>query len=321
MNPSNPSELDHSQKQETISTRSNRSNRSNRTNRSNRANRTTHPNPNESLTIVISGGSVRGFGFLGALQYIDEKYNLQNVHSYFGTSVGAIFSYLLCIGYKPLEIIHQIIKSKILEQIRKIRIDTLFSVEQGICDFEPILEEIELLTLAKHNKCFTLKSLYDELGKEMGCVTVNYTKNKTEYIHHTTTPDLSCLTAIQMSASIPFVFNKCVHEGFIYIDGGFADNFPLRMTNHLNKTNVIGICSLDSRKPQHTLTLHGVLFLPVMDQLRKTIKKFKKQYQIISITSSQNILDFHLNVPEIMELFSIGYKTCQTQLHLDVIKH
>lgn len=264
-----------------------------------------------NLCIVISGGSIRGFGMLGALQYIDEQYNLQTVSSFFGTSVGAIFGYMLCLDLKPLEIIHQIVKSKILEQIRKVQIDGLFSVQQGILDFEPILEELELITLTKYGKVFTLKSLFTELGKEFGCVTVNYTKNKPEYIHHTTTPDLSCLTAVQMSASIPFVFNKCTHNGFIYIDGGFADNFPIRMANYFNKTNIIGICSIPNRQVEHTLSLINVLTLSITDHTRKTMKKFKKRCNIINVPISKNILDFNLDVPIIMEMFSLGYNSAK----------
>jgi predicted acylesterase/phospholipase RssA len=282
-----------------------------------------NPNPthsNEPLTIVLSGGSVRGFYMLGALQYIDEQYDLQHISSYFGTSVGAIFSYMICLGMKPLEIVHHVIRSKILEQIRNIRLDSLFSVQQGVLDFEPILEELELLTLSRYEKCFTLKSLYEELGKELGCVTVNYTKNQTEYMHHTTTPDLPCLTAIQMSASIPFVFNKCIHKGYIYIDGGFTDNFPIRMATHLDKTNIIGVSSVESRQPQHTLTVMNIITLPMFHQSRKTIKKFKKRFKIINIPSNENIFNFNLDVPTIMEMFSTGYKTSKAQLDSNLNK-
>ena len=270
----------------------------------------------KDLCIVLSGGSVLGFGILGTLQYLDEIYGLHSVHSFFGTSVGSIFSYMLCIGLKPLEIIHHITRSKILEQIQdKIGIETLFSQQQGLFDFEPILEELEVITLAKYGKLFTFKTLYDELGKEFGCVTVNYTKNKPEYKHYTTSPDLSCLTALQMSSSIPFVFNKCVHEGFIYIDGGFVDNFPIRMATFFQKTRIIGIFASQVVHPQHTLSLTNVLTLSILGQTQKTIKKFKKRFDIIHLQLHQNFLDFSLKLPMIMEMFSTGYKEGQKQLN------
>jgi hypothetical protein len=52
-----------------------------------------------------------------------------------------------------------------------------------------------------------------------------------------------------------------------------------------------------------------LLTLPVVQRTRQTIRKFRKRVTIIDIAVSQHILQFDLNVPQIMEMFSIGYKT------------
>lgn len=263
--------------------------------------------------IVIAGGSIRGFGMLGALQYIDEAYNILNFNCFMGTSIGSIISYMLCLGMKPLEIVHSVLRGNILERIRTdITIDEVLE-RQGLANFDCILEELEIITLARYGKLFTVKELYDELGKEFGCVTFNYTKYKTEYIHHTTTPDVPCLSAIQMSSAIPFVFNKCLYKDCLYIDGGVVDNFPIRMAIKMGKKSIIGISSNNyDTQENNTLSIAKLISIPTTEKTYKTIRKFKKRHVIINVNSHYDVLDFNLEVPEIMEMFSVGYKSAKT---------
>lgn len=263
-----------------------------------------------NLCIVLSGGAIKGFGILGALQYIDELYDITTINCFIGTSIGSIIGYMSCLGMKPLEIVHSVIKAKILEKMRsEIDINEVMK-NWGFANFECILEELEILTLAKFGKVFTLGELYKELGKELGCVTFNYTKYKTEYIHYSTHPQLPCLTAIQMSSAIPVVFNKCEYENCLYVDGGVVDNFPIRMAVKLQKDNIIGISSnefgLMSSSSDYSLS--KLLSIPSVEKTYRTIKKFRKKFPIVTIEIDYDVLDFSLQVPEIMEMFSTGYK-------------
>jgi len=167
----------------------------------------------EPQCIVISGGGIKGCGMLGAIKYLDELYDINTVHSFVGTSVGSIIGYLLCIGYQPLEIIHHAFQMELLQQLRSMSnaTEALFA-QYGLLEFEPILEFLELLTLSKYGRLFTMETLRSELKKDFACMTYNYSLNKMEILHHTTTPDLPCLTAIQMSSSIPFVFNRMTYN-------------------------------------------------------------------------------------------------------------
>jgi predicted acylesterase/phospholipase RssA len=214
-----------------------------------------------------------------------------------------------------LEIIHSVVSSKILDKIQTdINIEQLLG-QQGIISFEHFHEELELITLAKHGEVFTMKSLYDKLGKELCCITFNYTLNKTVILHYTTTPDLPCLIALQMSSSIPFVFGKMTYEDSVYIDGGISDNFPIRVALRMGKTNILGICSNssdfkdDDSSPY--LGLVKIITLPIILKTSRTIRKYRKRCQIIDIPINEDILNFGLNVSEIMEMFSTGYKTCK----------
>lgn len=268
----------------------------------------------KKYTLVISGGSVKGFGMLGAIQYIHEQIGTHNIDSYFGTSIGAIISYMLCIGQTPLEIIHSVVSTKILDKAQTdISLEQLLT-HQGMINFDHFQEELELITLSKHAELFTMKSLYDILGKELCCITFNYTLNKMEILHHTTTPDLPCLIALQMSSSIPFVFNRMTYRDCIYIDGGIVDNFPIRIATRMRRENIIGITANreteeEREEPAKHLEIIKLLTLPIVQRTQQTIRKYRKRVTVIDIPVSQHILQFDLNVSQIMEMFSIGYKT------------
>lgn len=270
-----------------------------------------------NMCLVISGGGVKGYGMLGAVQYLDELYGLRRFQTCVGTSVGAVIGYLICIGMKPLEIVHCTVRNEVLQQLSHFSDDlpnSLFS-QNGVLQFEPINEFIELMTLSKHGQLFTFQSLYDILGKDFACLTYNYTKLRMEILHRTTTPDLPCLQAIQMSASIPYVFTQCVYNKQVYFDGGIVDNFPIRVALKLKHENIVGIVSSihNPQDPQSmAVSLMIVLTLAVMENTRRTIRKYRKRFEIIDVPLENNVLDFHSSdLPSLMEMFSAGYRAAK----------
>jgi len=270
-------------------------------------------------TLVISGGSIKGFGLLGAIQKIYEYYEskeekIKTFNCFVGTSVGSIIGYLLAIGYEPLEIIHSIHSSAVLEKLRRIELIQIMN-NKGLFFFEPIIEELENLTLKKRNKLYTLQELSDDLGKEFICVTFNYTKNKVEYLNRNDYPNLPCLVAVRMSSSIPFVFNRFTWGDSIYIDGGISDNFPIQVARRFGKENLIGVVCKetgeDTSNDNNSLInfIMVMLFFPIVNNTQRTIKKYRKRYPIIQVPLNYNFLKFSLSVTDIMEMFSSGYNS------------
>lgn len=264
-------------------------------------------------TLVISGGSVKGFGLLGAIEKIIEEVNFKNINCFVGTSIGSIIGYLLAINYTPLEIIHSLYKSSIFEKLRKIEVLNILN-SKGIFNFNPIIDELQEMTLKKHNKLFTMKSLYEELDKELICVTFNYTKNKMEIIEHIHYPDIPCLVAIRMSSSIPFVFDRFYWNNCIYVDGGICDNFPIRIAKKYGKINIIGVVikteEIDLEKNDNNSLINFLsvlVFHPIIFNTNYTIKKFRKKCKIFEIPIKCNFLNFNLSITDMMEMFSDGY--------------
>lgn len=275
-------------------------------------------------TLVISGGSVRGFGLLGAVQRIYEYHSTQP-KCFIGTSIGSIIGYLLAIGYTPLEIVHSIHKSSVMEKIRQIEIISIFN-NKGLFKFEPILEELESLTLKKTNKLYTLKELFEEKKKELICVTFNYSRNRMEILDRIQTPDLPCLAAIRMSSSLPFVFDRFFWGECIYVDGGICDNFPIQVAHKLKKKNIIGVVCKESAEKQtnsNTSLIDFILvnlFFPIVHSTEKTVRKYKKRYPIVEVPVKNNFLNFNLSITDIMDMFSSGYNSITPELLTNVLK-
>ena len=57
----------------------------------------------ESEILVLSGGALGGYIHLGILSSLNYWYN-ENIKIFIGSSVGAILSYFLIIGYSPTEL-------------------------------------------------------------------------------------------------------------------------------------------------------------------------------------------------------------------------
>ena len=60
-------------------------------------------------TMVICGGGAKGISLLGAIQYILHQNPTITIQKYIGTSIGAIMSILMAIGYEPYELILKIL--------------------------------------------------------------------------------------------------------------------------------------------------------------------------------------------------------------------
>ena len=82
-------------------------------------------------SIILSGGSIKGFCTLGALQYMqDNKIIDDTLTTFAGTSIGSIISFLLIIGYTPIEIVVYLCSNNVLEMFKPNHIAEIFT---GAC--------------------------------------------------------------------------------------------------------------------------------------------------------------------------------------------
>jgi predicted patatin/cPLA2 family phospholipase len=262
-------------------------------------------------TLVLSGGALKGIAHLGALKYIEDTMGFNCLQYFYGTSIGAIICYLLIIGFSPMEIIQTLIKSKLLDKL--ISTFNLFKVFQsrGMVNINLLMAELELITILKTERIFTLRDLYEEFGKELHCFTYNYTRRQIEHLSYHTHPTMDSITALRLSSALPFVFEDVYYNGDLYLDGGFANNFPVEYVPVGRKR--LGLVLFPELKPQVTEEsfvqfLLKLLYIPLWEKTRSSIASCANDPESTIIMMTFDMVDHvPMNAVDLFKVFSLGY--------------
>lgn len=203
--------------------------------------------------LVLSSGGVKGFAMLGVLCRLP----LQDVRFIAGTSVGAAIGLLLAIGYEPLEIFQELVE-RYQHDLRQLR-PRGFSMGAGVLDWAVVGGVLEAMVHRKTGTDFTLLSLYETFGKELVCVTYNYTQRRVQYLNMQTYPDMPVLMACRMSCAIPFVFGDCYWGNDIFVDGVVYSHLPIECCppEHQATAVAINLCGHTKKDAHHHLDNGG----------------------------------------------------------------
>jgi NTE family protein len=189
--------------------------------------------------LVISGGGLKGYYFLGALKYLFDN-NLFKLKKILGVSIGGFFAYLLSINYTIYEIIDIFLKINLEKYTPEIVLDNIFD-EYYCCDNSKLKKIINYLSKKKNiSMDITLEELYNITQIELVFGTCNLTDKVYEYISFKTYPKLSISIALEMTMALPLIFKPVKYNNKIYVDGGMYNNYPINYFKNDIK-NTIGI--------------------------------------------------------------------------------
>lgn len=257
--------------------------------------------------LVISGGGYKGFYSIGVINYLLENkfFNLNDIENIYGTSVGTIIGFIICLKLDWKDVIDYAINCPWHKKIQfnsKMLIDA-FSKKGcfGTEFFSDILSG--LLHNAKLSKNITFKELYEFSNITLNMYTVNLSKYKLETLNHLLTPDLEVVKAIHMSCSIPFIFQPVFYKNNIYCDGCVINPYPLDkcLSFHKNKKEILAIRIIDTEitsiSEESSIIYYGfyLLFKLVVENY-----KIKRSYNLrneviipavqININDAKNVL-------------------------------
>ncbi len=280
-------------------------------------------NKHDYDTLVLSGGSTKGIITLGALQFAYDNYLLNNIKTYIGTSAGAMISYLLAIGYTPIEIIVYICKNQLMEKMQHFNIVAMIN-GSGAVSFNNISENLEKMTIEKIGYLPTMKDLKNNFGKTLICITYNLTEDKSEYISPDNYPELPCLIALRMSANLPLIFETFKYGNCFYIDGGIYDNFGINIGDNIGK-KVLGILlgskdnSNFNKYPDMDILefIYKIMFIPISNNIESKLQNISEKCKIIKLNYDKlKFFNFNVNSKLKLDLFSYGYSEMKRQLEL-----
>lgn len=184
--------------------------------------------------IVLSGGGPAGLVTYGAVRElaIQNVWQLKNIKTIYGTSIGAIIGIIISLGYEWKWIDDYILKRP-WEKVADIGPHTFFEAfkTKGILT-ESFIESFftPLFTAKGLDINITLKEFYDFANIEHHIFTtkMNGPNMKTVDLSKQTHPDLSVVKAVTMSAAYPFIFAPVFYDNDCYLDGGLLNNFPIQ---------------------------------------------------------------------------------------------
>ena len=182
--------------------------------------------------LVIPGGGPTGFQALGALRYLEESgfWSYDNIETIYSTSVGAIIGVLLCLRF-DWDTIFDYVERRPWHDAVHVSVEQVFETysKMGLFDqsltklfFQPFFDARDI------SIDMTLHELFNISNVELHIFTLELNSFEVCDLSHLTHPDLKVLTAIHMSASIPFIVTPVFIGDKCYVDGGIICNYPLK---------------------------------------------------------------------------------------------
>lgn len=264
-------------------------------------------------TLIISGGGSSGIAMLGSLYsylYHNRCIDLNQIETFSGTSIGATIAFLLSIGFTPIELAGWIFETKLWE---KFVVFDIFRLVNGRGAFSLALlqEELEKMILVKLNFLPT----FSDLEKNFMCVSFDYDRKNLVYFSNKTTPTMNVIDAIIASCAIPYMFAPYLINGFVHIDGGILDNFPIEKTIQLfGSQNILGIlkekstCAEKDKESWKMAECYGLLFACCNYNTNRQLEKLDTNIKLKILHVKSNVPFYNLIIDKTMiaEMFISG---------------
>ena len=247
--------------------------------------------------LILSGGSTKGIAYIGIIKGLEEYKIINNIKTYAGTSIGAIFCFLLNIGYSYNEMMNIIINLDI-KKLCEIKTFNNYGFDNGM----KIINFIkELMDKKKIKYNITFKELFNLTNKKLIICACNLTLKKAEYFNYLNNPNMKILTALRMSFSIPILFCPIKYNNNYYIDGGLLNNLPYNIFKNkekllcININNDININSLENY-------LYSIIDLITSNNINNI-----NNLNIINLKLNINFSDFNINYDKKKFMINLGY--------------
>ena len=198
--------------------------------------------------LVIAGGGTYGFSAYGALKETHKHgiWDIKNIESCYCTSIGALLSVIIFLGYEWETLDNYFIKRP-WSTVLKYDIHTIINSYEkcGVFDHTLLNDALKPLFLgADISLDITMREFFDKTGVTMNIFTGELNEFKLVCISHTTHPDWRVMDALYASASIPIFFKPLCIDNSIFVDGAVFLNYPLvECLKHpgVNPREVLGI--------------------------------------------------------------------------------
>ena len=265
--------------------------------------------------LVISGGSIKGFIFIGAIKYLEEVDILKNINTFTGTSIGACLSLCLNLNFSANELIEIFINVDI-DTYKNINIEDIFNFtkDYGLNDGSKITNIFKIIINAKlknlkcpYNENITFIELFTLTNKKLTMIGCCLNDMSVVYYDYISTPNFKIIDALRISLSIPFIFKPIKIDNKYYIDGAIINNYPIEL---YDTESTIGLVTTNANLENNEIKdienyICSILFTTYNNNLIKKIEKYKSN--TINLTYNLNSLDFSISKDKRINIINAGY--------------
>ena len=258
-------------------------------------------------TVCLSGGGIKGFSFLGALDYLElnSYIKLETIKNWVGTSAGAIISFMFTLVYTTYELGNFILNFNFKKLEPEVDIENLLEFN-GIDNGSKLILIITGFLKEKLKlDDITFQEHFNITKKKLTIIGTNFSKGEEVSFNYENTPDMSVLKAIRISTSIPIIFTPVLHNSDYYIDGGLINNFPIKYCNP-NTTLGIFIRNSNCNKLNNIMTLINGCIAIASDTISKKDNYDKYPYIIEIQNYFQEFTNFNLDTEKKLKIINLG---------------
>jgi predicted acylesterase/phospholipase RssA len=232
--------------------------------------------------LVISGGGQTGFTFYGVLRESHKQgyWNIDNIQTIYGTSVGMLVSVILCLKYdwetvdtylidRPW---HTVFKFDIYSVIQSFEKRGIFTVDTITQILAPLFAGKDIsvdITLADF---FALNRI------ELHFFATEVNSFQVIDISYKTHPEWRIIDAAYCSSTLPIIFAPYIRDNQCFVDGGVICSYPIKQcldAGHL--PDEIFAIKKHTSASIDMVTDQSSLFDYLMIILRKTIRVLNGQ--------------------------------------------
>jgi predicted acylesterase/phospholipase RssA len=190
-------------------------------------------------TLILSGGGVKGFSYIGVFKKLIELKKLDNLEHIIGVSIGSVFGLLYLVGYSYEELYEEFY-NKNLNELVDYKLSN-FIKKYGFETGKIFMGWLETLLLKKgiSNK-ITFSELFKKTNIKYSVIATNLNLYKLKVFNHETNGKMKVFKAIRMSISLPLILTKQNYKKDIYVDGGVINNIPMELADK-DFPNILGI--------------------------------------------------------------------------------
>jgi len=195
--------------------------------------------------ISFSSGGLKGFCYLGILRYLYLENMIENIKYIGGTSIGSFFAFVLgmkipldYVEEEILKIIHSCVNEHYISINKKSLSNMFLCNGMYKADFSTGLLK-RFLKKEYDVEDITFLEYIKRTGKNIYISCTNISTSRNVVFSAETHPNLSVLTVVEASMTIPFIFEPTQINGEYYVDGGISND--LIVFDNINKDQYLGV--------------------------------------------------------------------------------